>query len=375
MQMHEKIPIHPTFNSKGTSLLEVIIAAGLLGIMLTVITTTINHFTDQQKVIAIHSLLSGVKANINFALNSSFAWENTVSSPENAHLASCLNRPAFSPPPPSTCAGAAGGHWDPSSSDSAYRDAYILQLRGIEGIAGSPGVYKPIAHTVNVAVNGGGSKGLTVNGQECNNFNPVSGNDACPIQVRLSWQYICASCQYPSIRVYIRFFYKPQSELLPVNVGSYDSQVEKNSPAQDGGLQGSLSIRKVASDGYNTSVSGTTYSSSRLISQNVYLNPGLLIIAGNIESSFSFSMDYFVHFGQISIINSSGVTWECARESSNGTPAGKRLRNSFSCTQPIVTADNYTIQLLHTSHAKNPVSSVSPVLDKTFMDFFVTNNK
>ncbi len=361
-------------NSQGTTLIEALMAAGLLGIMLAVITATITHFTDQQKVIAIHSLLSGIKSNINFALNSGLAWENTVSSPENSSLQTCLDRVPFSPPPPNVCAGITGGHWDTSSSDPAFRDAYILQFRSIEEVSGSPGVYKPLPHLVNVNVNGGGSNGLTVNGKECNNFDPVNGNDTCPIQVRLSWKYVCTSCQYPSARIYVRFMYKPQSDLLPINVVDYNTEVEKNNPAQNGGLQGDLSIHKVAADGYSSNVVGTTYHSSRVVSQSVYINPGLLIISGSFESSFAFSMTYFYQTGYITIVNSSGTVLPCAQESSAAalTP---RLKSSFSCTQPIVTAGNYTINLTHDAYVSNPGSPVSPVLEKSFLDFFATNNK
>lgn len=74
------------------------------------------------------------------------------------------------------------------------------------------------------------AEGFTRDGQLCNSFDPVNGNNFCPIRVDLTWAPICAPgvlCVNPLVKVEGKMSYKPATadQTVAFNPANYSFEV------------------------------------------------------------------------------------------------------------------------------------------------------
>jgi type II secretory pathway pseudopilin PulG len=212
-------------NEKGMSLIEVLVAAGLMIIVasgLVGIVTSMNKEQNNQTRI---SALRELKTRFQFLLSDQNSWNQTLASNATAGnaLAVCIKNKT-------TCSSA-------GISDLVIRDAN-------NAVFFDPPPF-------GTAVPAAGSNGFTDKGAPCTAFNGTTGNDLCPITYKVVWEPICplsGACINPLIRVTVRTMYKPSAtaqvtsfslgnttgaagwtdDSNPANTGKYDVVIKRS---------------------------------------------------------------------------------------------------------------------------------------------------
>lgn len=179
-------------NNKGFSLIQTLVVIGIISVLWTVVIELLNQVQKSQYEILMKSTVLSVKNSLLANLSSSSAWQKTVSLQPSLK---CTNN--VSP----YCDGA------PASKDIVVYDS-----------AGSV-IFDSTSP----------SNGFTVNGVKCSTFDPVNGNDSCPIGVKVRWRALCDNslCQSQQDLLSLQFEYKPQNSFRNVAFNSYNyNQIE-----------------------------------------------------------------------------------------------------------------------------------------------------
>ncbi len=72
------------------------------------------------------------------------------------------------------------------------------------------------------------SAGFNFNGFPCNSFDPVNGNDQCPLRIEVRWRSACiptdstGTCYLQKKFYLVKFKYKPNVAKFSLNIGRYD---------------------------------------------------------------------------------------------------------------------------------------------------------
>lgn len=227
MLNHRKF-IRSSFNRKGLSIIEVLIAAGLTAIVSLGIATMMQNAAVEQKKITLLSNLKEIKNRIEFLVRDPNSWSQTINVTTGTHNS---NANTF---------GAMRGQ-DPldfATTGALTNPEKIILFDASGNIAMN--LLGPTDTTGN---------GFTESGAACTGFDATAGNDRCPISYRLLVGYRCAdgttSCTTPLVRVVGRLVFSPSStgtlrrfdNLIaqiggadisnPASVGKYDAYVER----------------------------------------------------------------------------------------------------------------------------------------------------
>jgi len=173
----------------GFSLLEIVIAMGLLGVggffMTSMLQTSFRNSTQMN----VTTQADALRRNLVNTISNDSAWGNTVNA--NGSL-SCLAPLYTNPPNPtakSTCA-----------PNTITPIGNIIVKDG--GPSGGNLVYDPRVTT----------NGFTATGAPCNNFVKAGGNDLCPFRMDLAVNIICgANCDKPQVKVMGTMAYVPKN--------------------------------------------------------------------------------------------------------------------------------------------------------------------
>lgn len=186
--------------SQGFSLLEVMIALGVLGVV-SLIVIGINNLALKGSTGAnIYHQADQFRKNIISVINNEDAWKATVNynSPANNRF-ECLRTP-----PVGNCAAFTD---DPLQSPTPwFRLGVAKRPFTVLDQAGKV-VYDPTSPTA----------GFDTNGRLCQTFNPNPSDNNCPFRLELSWQVTCPSspapCTGEDITVRIRgvIYYRPRA--------------------------------------------------------------------------------------------------------------------------------------------------------------------
>lgn len=187
-------------NKKGFSILEVLIAAGLLSIISLGIITMLENMTLDQKRVQVLTTLRDLKSKIEFAIKDQNSWVNTVQD-------GALNDPA----------NPGAGGWACLRNTAACTVAFAAPGNPPKLIlkdAANNTLYNLLSWTDTTG------NGFTETGLPCTGFDSGAGtgNDSCPISYRLVYIFKCAgaaaSCVDPQIRVTARMVYNPSPSTM-----------------------------------------------------------------------------------------------------------------------------------------------------------------
>lgn len=183
-------------NKKGFSLIGILVATCLLGIVLSGTLGVTQISLKQQSQSNITFMADQIRRNLTQHIQNGSAWQNTVNDSANTNLA-CLQSST-------SCTGMGG----------AFR------LRD----ASNHIVYDPLTP----------SNGFTAAGSLCTTFS-TGGNDACPLRMELSWQPVCSgTCVSPQVKIIGTITYAPQSpeKKIAFNSSNYGFEVmQRASPS------------------------------------------------------------------------------------------------------------------------------------------------
>ena len=200
-------------STSGMSIMEVVIAAGIMGVVtmgvLSLSTLTLKQQT--QSNVTFHA--DTTRRTLLAALNNRASWERTVTNPvnhgteEGMSALDCI--PVVNPPPGLNQAGfaceAAGG--------APFSNKMIRQVNNAAGGL----VYDASTPT----------KGIGQSGAACDGFvDPTSGaagNDQCPLRFEVRWTAICSNnpCVNPQVQLRIVALYNPGPNRITFNPANY----------------------------------------------------------------------------------------------------------------------------------------------------------
>lgn len=255
-------------NRKGMSLIEVMIAAGLLALISLGVGTMLQNVSKEQKQNNLLVTLRELKIKFSNVIQDRKAWNYTM-------LASTNGMTCLTANPPIACTAVTSS--TPNNLGQVMDSTNTIFYSG-----------------VNWATPTGGN-GFTETGANCTGFVATAGggNNACPIGFKMAWEPVCpatGSCINPSVRVTIRAIYNPAPEnsagkfvntlaVTDVNTatapGKYDYQLVRAangltktftlvhtdpSGAAGGGTCGSSRPYTETTDAYNlVTISGTSF--------------------------------------------------------------------------------------------------------------------
>ena len=198
----------------GFGLLEVIIAASIIGILCLGMGSVAANMSRIQAQANLYSTLNTISSNLHRSILDSNAWRNTVASPANA-IFNCIYT--------STPCNKTASYPTPGSED-AY-DAFNTVFDG----NAPPGIIFDATS---------GNNGFTYAGLPCATFSTtMPGNDSCPISYHLRVAMFCsdfsATCVQPSLIIYGILQYHPGSWGIsfPVNIARFSFTVARSSGA------------------------------------------------------------------------------------------------------------------------------------------------
>lgn len=175
--------------NQGFTLVEILVATGLIGIVLIGIMSLTTISQKQQAQSNITFQAGAIRGNLVAHLQNPAAWQKTVADTTNTSL-DCLRNGT-------DCTGITG----------AFR---------VRDAANSI-VYDPLVAT----------HGFTANGAPCSTF-AAGGNDACPLRMELSWSPICSgTCVSPQVKVTGTMQYKPSTQARTIAFNSANYSFEK----------------------------------------------------------------------------------------------------------------------------------------------------
>lgn len=177
-------------NNKGMSLVEVLVAAGLMALVAAGLVGTITAMNREQNNQVRLATFRELKSRIQFLITDQNSWNMTL---KNNSSMDCLVQHTGSAP----CTSG-------SATDLVLYDS--------SGAA----FFTPPTHST---IPGAGSNGFTDKGVPCTGFNGNAGAglDSCPISYKMIWEPICnstSSCKNPLVRVTARMLYNPSSSAV-----------------------------------------------------------------------------------------------------------------------------------------------------------------
>lgn len=210
-------------NKAGMSIIEVLIALGMVGILSAVIATVLQSMQRAQNQTNVINTIEGMRLNISKLIADGNAWRHTVSDPINSgtaadplncvqHNIDCTNSGV-----PTSLARV-----DDTSITNAMIDAapQFAILRKLNYSDADPAVHNALISTELA------DSGFTDKGAPCTGWN-AAGNDVCPIRWVLKTALECQgtpTCRNPTVRVIAQLFYRPDpaNQLRSViNEGKY----------------------------------------------------------------------------------------------------------------------------------------------------------
>ncbi len=212
----KKIHKNTIRNQSGLGLIEVMVAAAIIGIISLGMGTVAANMTKIQAQANFHATLNSISSNFQKTILDANAWRNTVADPLNTALGN-----------PFTCINAN----TPCTQTPSYPVA-----------VGSESTYPAFAviddgnAVAGIFYQDNGTNGFTYAGQTCTTFS-AAGSDDCPISYRLRMAVFCSGfaspCVNPSVIVYAILDYKPgmTGAGYPINVAKYSVSVTRVSGA------------------------------------------------------------------------------------------------------------------------------------------------
>lgn len=169
-------------NKKGMSLVEVLVAAGLMAIVALGMGGVITSMNKEQNNQTRLATMRELKTRFQNIITDQNAWNKTIQMNGGAgQPMQCLLEHTSCTP------------------GSAF-DLTLYEPSGTAFFIPPPYATSPVA---------AGSRGFTDKGVPCNTFDGA-GNDACPISYKVIWEPLCtAPCRNPLVRVTARLLYSP----------------------------------------------------------------------------------------------------------------------------------------------------------------------
>jgi len=197
----------PSFfkNSKGTSLLELMVVTGIMSIIMAGISGTMISLMGMQTKAVIKKSAADVAYNLTSHLKNNLAWAATVAvasgGSTNASLECIKLNTDSNPANDMDCTGKSGNFNLYDSSGNA--------------------VYSPWNGDMTTA----NANGFSENGAPCSSYDGVAGDDDCPFRMELSWVAGCGGgfCLTPAITITGTFNYSPTFDRRVImNTSFYD---------------------------------------------------------------------------------------------------------------------------------------------------------
>jgi hypothetical protein len=189
--INHRRPVNIIRNFKGFSLLQVIIVMGLTGVIWMAVAGILSQLQANQYEMMSKATILSLKWTLLNNISNNASWEKTRQS-QLGILKCNSNTQNF-------CNGN-------TSSNSVIK---LLDATG--GI---------IFDSTNPA------NGFTINGLKCSTFDQNTGNDQCPIGIKLKWRALCSNaiCESQQDLLSIEFSFKPKSSSknIPFNPLNYN---------------------------------------------------------------------------------------------------------------------------------------------------------
>jgi len=172
---------------RGFSLIQVIVAAGILGILALFASKIVTQVTKSNLVGITVSSAEFFKKEIITIIEDDEAFQLTVAAAKNAGTLSCLIDLTDN----QLCTDNSG----PNSQ------GFLIQL---------------LDRQKNVVFDSTDlSAGLRIGGSLCNTFNATNGNDSCPLRLEIRVKLVCpvgeTTCNSPQVQIIAKFVYKPKT--------------------------------------------------------------------------------------------------------------------------------------------------------------------
>jgi hypothetical protein len=205
------------WNQRGQSLVQIMIAVGIMGILMLGMTSLFEIFHKQQNQSNLVFQAGMLRNNLVAALNNPVGWKNTTSQSANNFtsgvMLDCLNN--GKPCTTDQTTDLAGGGTPVGYSGGAPTDNGVL----IRQVLDSSGAV--ILDSTNP------NTGYTPQGASCSTFNAAtgSGDDLCPLRFEVHWWANCNSVvntcvnAQPELKIFV--IYNPRKQVHAFNPANY----------------------------------------------------------------------------------------------------------------------------------------------------------
>ncbi len=189
-------------NSKlGMSLIEVLIALGMVGILSSVIATVMQQMQKAQNQVNVVNTIENMRINIQKLIADGNAWRQTVEAGPNASLVCVRTNSACNNTVGSGAIDSRDGTLNTTLDAAPFFDLPLLEQAQSAG--GGPS--QAYLNTTNP------NSGFSSKGVPCTTWSP-DGNDDCPIRWKLKSAFECQgnapTCLNPTIRVIAILYYR-----------------------------------------------------------------------------------------------------------------------------------------------------------------------
>ncbi len=223
-------------NCLGVSLVELMISIGVSGVLLSLSSHMYFKFLQITSKAQVISSIGQMSHQYITLLASDVTLKNSLNKlVTTTPPITYATRSPFGCLFTATATACSGPTWTPSQND------YILQVydNAIPESGGTPQKVEPKVLTTSSTSDAPLAANLQTNGfntqgEVCDNFNPSTGSDSCPFQVRASWTPICplgaATCTHPKIKIRVKFVYHPlhiDEAIAAINLDKYEISLEK----------------------------------------------------------------------------------------------------------------------------------------------------
>ena len=187
-------------NRMGMSLVEVLVALAMVGILASVMASVMDQMQKAQNQVNIVNTIESMRLNIQKLAADGTAWRATVLLPANSgpgQPLNCVQTNNFCPD-----SGASGIPSNETVGNAILDNAPFLNLGHLEQAAGGSYIDSQTSAT----------SGYTDKGTPCNTWS-AAGNDACPIRWKIKIAFECQiaavnPCLNPTIRVVGILYYR-----------------------------------------------------------------------------------------------------------------------------------------------------------------------
>lgn len=179
-----------TLNQLGSTIVEVILASGVVGIAMLAAAQIFNMETVLKRKHINKVALASIRTNLVQVLASNNAWIRTVASVDNAGSFACLANDLGS------CNQTENPPFNIYTGDN---------VRYYEGI--------------------NASKGFTADGAECTGFSATEGNDNCPFRYQLGWKPKDFNTAFATFTVTAKLLYKPSTKFAAIKTDDFNIEL------------------------------------------------------------------------------------------------------------------------------------------------------